>query len=1442
MNTTHMMRKLMTAACGLLLGASAAQAADGTWANLVNANPAGPTQAGQNWSDSTKWTGNIIAGTVGTTGSPDTLFMNTDNHYTITIDGNYNVSNLYHNVVSHRHAIVRALADTTSVLSLSGGGSIYGNSGNLHYYAPVRLEGGSGRSYTFNKAQFTVYAPVTGTAATGGNYDLFLNGSGTFGTTTITGYGTYTGTITDGAGGGTLSVIKTGTGIWTLSNASTYTGTTTVRQGTLKLGHPNGFGNPSGPIMLGDSSTGASDNLELHIENGTTVSSAYDIQVNNYGNTVTLTHPIWNRTWSGDIDLSRNIDFAANQHILTMAGSISGIAGFTKTGGGTINLSSANTYQGATTVSAGVLESSVAGALASSPVTVNGGALRANQSVGLGAANSLSLNGGVWEPSTAITRTTGSGANQVQLAGTSGFSAVGGAVNVNLNSGAGLVWGSTTGFNPATLVLNQTTANNTLTLQNALDLNGANRTVAVNASAANTATISGAIGNSSGTAGLTKSGAGTLNLTGLNTFNGGLTLNGGVLNVRNTNTLVSAVTANAGTLTVDYTGQNTGASLIPTTASLTLGGGTFSVTGSGVAGQTTAQTVNGLTLASRASTVAATASGGRPVVLDLGAIIRSSDSATVNFALPAGTQDAANGILTSSGSANTRLGMWATVNGSEWAAKDAENDNIVPWSSVGGTYTDVTRLSSGAKTIASNPASDVRIIDGTGTPANITPAAAGTTDIATLFAGVTGGTATYDPDTADILRLSATGTVALNGATGIGALTIGTAANDGVLTAGGAADTAGTITFVNNSIANLITVNSSIADNGTGAVGVRKLGPGTLAFDGTSTVNPPSLGHSGGTFIDEGTLRFRMRGGGNSTTVDYQIGTGSIAFQGATLHADYAGNGRPATVRITNPIGVGASGATFNMRQAAGAGHVTFTGAQTLGGNVRIEGQAVADRTVMTTTLAGPITLTNSASITFVEPTYGFGGLTWNNNAISGGVMGSSHSLTFTGPGSVALSNGEANFAPANFIVDNSSTLVYGTGNTGDFFSGVRGNAGKVTLNAARTLTVTGQGNWSMSDFVFNSGSVLVLDMATSRPSNDAGIWQLNGSFTIGTPGAGQPETLRWILHRVQNFRVRDGASLGTITVGNSGSFQTWITESRYDTAPAYDGNLRLHGGAILDGRMISGSTASTGERPSGLRRAAGTLYLGDGDAETAETVTIQGVTTWATNLKRPYFIDFANNTTDDGNVVIRYASVGTDASQYFNVGWMHSGGTLVALREGSAGTVFAPATQSAGVAVVGPAAGTVFTATKPVTVSTAGTVGFHNVANLGGTGGGERGAFGPLEIAATGSLAFQAAGKVQASDVTFKTGAALNVRLTGASPTACSLVDASGTLTFESGTAITITEEPGLDAYKGPWYVAKGATLSGLPKKSAGLYSVTAEAGYVRIDRLASGTVLLLR
>lgn len=361
----------------LTMGATcAARAADGTW---IGASTGSSPTFGETWSDSGNWQGGSIPGTIGGTTNPDTVFMNTQGHYTIELNANYNVKNINSTPGGHGHAIA---TQTGHILSLTDGGQITNTgNGNDKYFAPMRLEGGSGGSYTFSGSFMKVYAPVNGTATTGGDYTLTLAGSGTGNAVETS--GSYAGSIGNGAGGGTLSVIKAGSGTWSLVNANTYTGSTTVRTGTLIFANANSFGTGSSAIQLGDGSTGISDNLELRFRNNITLSRNIVVNNSNPSGTATISvrDNLGSPQLSGSLTLNRDIQFVnENSGYLDVTGQITGTGGFTKLGVNRLTLSNANTFQGDAILSSGELRLNNINALQNSTLDAQAGNVTFNVS------------------------------------------------------------------------------------------------------------------------------------------------------------------------------------------------------------------------------------------------------------------------------------------------------------------------------------------------------------------------------------------------------------------------------------------------------------------------------------------------------------------------------------------------------------------------------------------------------------------------------------------------------------------------------------------------------------------------------------------------------------------------------------------------------------------------------------------------------------------------------------------------------------------------------------------------------------------------------------------------------------------------------------------------------------------------------------------------------
>lgn len=278
-----------------------------------------------------------------------------------------------------------------------------------------------------------------------------------------------------------------------------------------------GTGGAGGTITLGAVTAGtvAFDGFSgTYTLSGTSLDQSSGISTTNNSGHVTISAPI-----SGAGGLS--IDSSPDKRVL-----------LTNTG---------NAYSGPTVVSGGVLQLGTAWTSAQS---IPGG-------IGNGTTGSnLEINGGNVRLAYYLRRSLGSGPGEIQITGgISGFSHTQadayGRIYLN-NGSAEITWGDPF-FQPAVLVLGDPNAqpNQITTLTNALDLNGADRTVACNSidpvsnnyinnsnsfMPTSGGRIEGNITNNSGTAaGLIKTGPGILKLVGSNDYDGGTTVSEGAL-------------------------------------------------------------------------------------------------------------------------------------------------------------------------------------------------------------------------------------------------------------------------------------------------------------------------------------------------------------------------------------------------------------------------------------------------------------------------------------------------------------------------------------------------------------------------------------------------------------------------------------------------------------------------------------------------------------------------------------------------------------------------------------------------------------------------------------------------------------------------------------------------------------------------------------------------
>ncbi len=368
---------------------------------------------------------------------------------------------------------------------------------------------------------------LDGTGTTTFNNDIYLDGILTI-TAATGGNVAVSGNILTSASNNVGGINKTGAGTATLSGNNTYSNSTTVTEGALRAAANTALGNTAG-------STTVSSGAALEFSNNITTAEALSLAGTGISSGGALRNISGNNTNSGAITLTASSRINSDAGTLALSGGITGTGyALTVGGAGDVNISTS----GINMSTAGTLAKDGAGVLTvgaagnyTGGTTLSSGTLRAGNNSALG-TGSLALNGGTLASDSATARTLGN----------------------NITMDGDVILGEAS------------TGTGDLKLSGTVALGASGRTFTVNNSLSE---LSGNIGGDAGV-GLTKSGSGTLVLSGNNSHSGTTTVGAGVLVLSNG----SAVANTAAVALSDVAGATLSVAGSETIGSLRGGGAT----------------------------------------------------------------------------------------------------------------------------------------------------------------------------------------------------------------------------------------------------------------------------------------------------------------------------------------------------------------------------------------------------------------------------------------------------------------------------------------------------------------------------------------------------------------------------------------------------------------------------------------------------------------------------------------------------------------------------------------------------------------------------------------------------------------------------------------------------------------------------------------------------
>jgi T5SS/PEP-CTERM-associated repeat protein/autotransporter-associated beta strand protein len=971
-------------------------------------------------------------------------------------------------------------------VNVNGTASTWSNSGPLEVGAG---EFGTGALTIQDGGQVTSSSPSYGASGTS-EIGFSYNSSGTV---TVTGVNT-NGTASSWINNNNLTVGYLGTGTLTVQNGGMVSTVSLIMasnggQGTLNL-NSNGVLETSSITNDGGAGVAA-----INFNGGilrATASSTDFISAFTTGE-VTLA------SGGGTLD--------NNGYSITVNAPLAGTGALTSIGAGTLILTGTNTYAGATTVNAGILQLTNEASLyndntaawTTTNIVINSGA-------------TLALNVG--------------GTGQFTLSD----------LNTLLTLGT-----STGGFENGTTIGLDTT-----------DATGGNFT------------YSGTIANPNGGAniiGLTKLGTGTLTLTGLNTYTGlttvsageldlnttggpaitgNLTVNGGTAKLLQSNQMNNAASLNVSTGTFDIQGYN------QSLASVTLTSGTIAGSGGTLTSSSTFNIQAGTASANLGGSVGLTKTGTGTAVLsgtNTYTGLTSINAGILNLggsgALGGGGNITFGGGTLQYSASNTNDYSSQIVNSTNAIMIDTNGQNVTYASGLAGNNIDgLTKLGSGTLTLS-----------GTNAYTGLTTVSGGTLSLTTSLPGsnitIANSSIFSESNTGGIggsgvtLTQSSTGTSVLGGTntyTGLTTVSAGTLTLTGSLT-GSSIQTNGTGIISQSSTGMIggsgvmVTQNSTAASTLSGTntyTGITTVNAGTLEFanevslynDNTAAWTPTNIVVNSGA-----TLAFNVGGTGQFTLSDLTtllaLGTSSGGFEsGSMIGLDTTnvsgGNLNYGNV-ITNPNG----GANILGLTKLGTGTLTLTGLNTYTGMTTVSAGELDLNTTGGPAIAGSLTV-NGGTAKFLQAGQmnstanlvvssgilniqgynqslagvtltggsitGSGGTLTSSTAynIQGGTvsanLGGSAGLIKTGTGTAILSG--TNTYTGNTTVD-AGALNLGSGSTG-------------SLNSTSTLVVGGNGTFTFSTTGFNSQTVNGLDVTAGLGTIDNSSTFSQAALTLG--------------------------------------------------------------------------------------------------------------------------------------------------------------------------------------------------------------------------------------------------------------------------------------------------------------------------------------------------------